>query len=860
MLVVLLAALGWTGFARLADSRREPVGRTEPSAEQSATQATAATPPRNRTGDEPRNRTEQEPRYRTEQEWIVSDVIGAIAGMAEYARTGKVGAADIVTVLEVKSTTETPPSFEVRGQWDGSPLTLTINKSFWRPEDYVAAAATFFRVTPRTPAPGTGPMDLKMIAALTEPRTSVLIEQDARISKGLAGAMRPARAHEQAALLMGTLLLREAAGRFDDVRSGLSRMTAHLACAQVLRGAEPQSAEGFLAENILALLSGHQEFALAGLRSADTTGAPAPLQAWVRALTMRITGDWRALPQPHAATLLERLEYARAIHDRLATNRLMAFLDGESTAAITDWQHIVLQRGFTVEAGNMFTGEPLILDFQEARDIWIAYHEGDPDGGVVIKDLNDQPWGSPAHDVDGQAVVHVLDWGRWAAFLQRHICAHLTARVRQHRHWGLKQENAQFFGRLEALLGELSLYPLVLRTAATDEEGYKQAMAGSRTLVHAHPERVTAETWYLLLLDKPSDYKTARTEFPSTSPWFSDLLAGAPFDLRHRILRPHHTAPTKWLELWKKQRPYDSGIAWAFAYSRAGGTPTLQATLEALGPLAEYDMLAIDRINTYLPLTMEQTITMTRKACDADVDRCARLANALVQAGRDAEAVTIYEQWAEHAMDRVGVSNGLTWLVRYYAETHRLDRAQELAEMAASTGSSIGLDTLAELLDRQGRRDEAEAIYQRIASRYDEHGDLAAFYSRMARRSDAVKYELKAKQELKSIFEKGIEPVSAATLTKTAPVDGMTFDRLGPRALACGLREGDIVVGVDGTRIHNTLQFRVASSFADVDDTRMELVIWRDRRYQTVKLQVPQRWFGVIQKDYKPESPTQATK
>ncbi len=69
------------------------------------------------------------------------------------------------------------------------------------------------------------------------------------VSETLSKDMRDARAHEGAALVLGAFALRESAGFFSDVRWTLNRMTAHLAMAAALRGAdEPASIDGALAE------------------------------------------------------------------------------------------------------------------------------------------------------------------------------------------------------------------------------------------------------------------------------------------------------------------------------------------------------------------------------------------------------------------------------------------------------------------------------------------------------------------------------------------------------------------------------------------------------------------------------------
>ena len=76
------------------------------------------------------------------------------------------------------------------------------------------------------------------------------------VSAALKTNMRDAHAHESAALVVGAFAFRETAGMFSDTRWALNRMTAHLAMAAALRGAEETaSIDGALAEVTLYVLT-----------------------------------------------------------------------------------------------------------------------------------------------------------------------------------------------------------------------------------------------------------------------------------------------------------------------------------------------------------------------------------------------------------------------------------------------------------------------------------------------------------------------------------------------------------------------------------------------------------------------------
>ena len=83
------------------------------------------------------------------------------------------------------------------------------------------------------------------------------------MSAMLAKEFTRAFRHEEAALLLGAFSLREASGKFFQIRGELCRITAHLAFARHLRADSNPSHAGRLAETILTLLYNNQADALA---------------------------------------------------------------------------------------------------------------------------------------------------------------------------------------------------------------------------------------------------------------------------------------------------------------------------------------------------------------------------------------------------------------------------------------------------------------------------------------------------------------------------------------------------------------------------------------------------------------------
>jgi len=808
--------------------------------------------------------------YRTEQEWVVWDVTRAIAQMAAYAKSASASSAG-ASVGPITVATEPPdqsqPSSLARftvtlGAERGAaraPMHVAINDHLWAPDTYVDLARTLFgQPKPSAAAAERSAADTSPLAALTDLRVEVLLAQSARVSTALTHDVSSPDSHEEAALLIGALVLREAAGPFDDVRSELSQMTAHLAIARVLRNGAPDGLNATMARIVLLAAVGRQRDAVSRLdalsKSADAGRDPA--RAWISALRLRVTGDWRALLEPTKATLLERFEYARAVNARLSSSRLLDYLDTFHAERVADWTRIGLSSGFSIEAGHRFSERALQNETDEATIVWRALHEGTMTWDRFVDDLNTDDMAIVDARPGKPPVVRVLGWHLWGPFFQRHLCAQLVNAWRRNNGLGARVANETLPTVWEKPFGKLRLYPIVLKRLAWQQPEYERALTGARELVRLHPELVTAENWHRLR-EKPTFASAQALPFPEQLPWFTPFVPdGTAFDLKQRTLRPGCPQPPMIdaIDRWASQAPYELWTMWCAESQHATSTPIGKPTLEtrraALGPLAQYDLDAVMRLHDHAAVTADEYLQTSTLACQLDQEKCDILADHLIENAREEEAARTFESWIEHARDRVGVSNHLTWLVRYDYDIGKRARALEIAQMAADTYSARGTETLAHLFDRMGRYDEAEQLYRRISEQYVDDDALAAFYVRQARRTKNAQYEERAKSLLlPKLFPNGLEPGTLADF-KISPRDGLAFRRFAARAERIGLREHDVLVSIDGIRMRNIKQYYVVTRLSH--DDHMTLVVWRDGRYQQLQVVVPQRYFSVVFYDYHP--------
>jgi len=813
LLLILLLTVGAIGGFALAV---QPVSQS---------QLASAAPPRR-------------PVIATEQQWIVVDVVGAIARIAQPPTPSSPQTTS--SLVEVTSVSDTAFTVKVPGL--DQPVSFTVVDHLWTPATFEPVAR---QVLSRgaTGATASGePEDLNVRGALVDLTIGTLLDQNDRLSSILQRDVRSADAHESAALLVGAFALREGTSVFSDVRPSLSRMAAHLAIAKVLRGSSPESADARYAHAVLTTLVGLQRKALVLLSALETRAASDTDRAWIRALRLRNTGDWRRVGGGVTDnTRLERMEHARAVRARLGSEALLSYLDGQSDGDEADWHRAAFTNEFSLEAAARFGAQGLDGEVSEASDVWRRLH-GDREiaPADLIAALNERS----AQTVAEQGERRVLDWSMWAAFYQRHICQSLVETISYFWYRGDEAGERSAKRELGRMFGTLTLYPVVERWTVRNAKDYEDAMAHARPMVQSAPYLITAAAWDQLL-QKPSF--TARTEaFPLEASWFTPAVpSGTAFDLGSRSLRPGCPRPPtrEQARTWAIEQPYEHWTVWAEAYLALDqGRPSYGVVRKAFGPLLEYDVVALLKVTDYLQLTAEERTAIDERLCQLSPDQCDKLAAWHLLGDRERDAVAAYERWIRNARDRVMLSNGLTWISRYYLDAGRQERAEVITQEAADTYSRAGLQVHAELLEKSGRESEAEELYRRIGDRYTTV-PLGGFLMKKALRTKDAALEAKAGELLRPVFPDGPQRVVMYALPAGAPPDGITFAQYGPRPAKTGLQPRDVIIGVDEWRVHNPEQYAAASRFRAGET--MIFTVWRDNRYQQVKATVPQRWLGV---------------
>jgi len=793
--------------------------------------------------------------YKTEQEWIVAEVVKALIDMAQYAQTRSApDAAGLQIRVEPENDAAGVTTFNVTVPARGKTWPLRATDHIWAPEMYAPLAADILGPQAVAAAKPSTVSESVTLAALTRPRTDVMVAESERVSSELALDMTNAGAHEDAALLFATLALREYSGNFYDNHRSLCRLAAHLAMAQALRKGTPPTLAGRFAEvTLLTLAFTPQRATLARLDAIDALPSPsATVRAWSRALRMRNTEDWRLLPDPQAATLLERLEYLTWVAWKTGLTAGLEFLDKTELDDVPDWGSRILSGSVSVEAGQRFVPMGMGQVFQDMNAMPLGLG-GATDPKQIVEALNQEPSAGPVRLDGGRVVVEILDRGTWAAWAQRHALHHIEKNV-----WftegmlGMPDQAKAMKAQFEKVFGGLRQYPLAARRMAKDAAAYEAAMRPSMALLSAHPEWIGGHNWNLLL-DRPV-FPAETFVVPPIEFWCTPLFpAGTYFEWPKRLYMPsgHLRVRGPALQRMREVLPNYSNVVRAAVFDRLGEHASAADLKSAYGPLLDYDinvMLAVARASYDDPPEHKKIM---RRIGDLDPDYLGGLGYYLVEQGELDEAARVYEEYRVRARDRVGVSNQMRWLVDRLFDQGNKQHALEVAREAADVYSGRGLSTLANLYERMGRWVDAEEWFRRMADRYeDNESTLLSFYLRRQRAGKEGRASGPREALLAKIFPAGMEKMTEVPGEgSAAPMGGLQLVGASRDAKAAGLAGGDIIVAVDRVRVQTHDQYLTVRLLRREPD--MPLTVWRKDRYLAVTSRHFDRWLSTEVKELK---------
>jgi hypothetical protein len=794
--------------------------------------------------------------YGSEQEWLVDETARDIAEMCASARaTSDDGVRRLaLSVNGVRGRTQPPPAFDVNVRFSGAaaPLAarLEIRRYIWSPDDFAGLASELLAVRGLTATPAQPDDDEALLIALLEPRASTIQRLNLDVSRRLAADILSPDNHEAAALILATFSLREASGRYWNLRSTLCRIAAHLAMARALRHGGALGLDGAFAEAVLLTMSVRGKDAMDLITELEGRARNSEAQhSWLRALRLRNTHDWRLAEQISKPSLLERLEAYRARVDALGYSQALALLEREgpgSLSEIPDWGRIAMELRLSVDAGHRFSAEAVDADLAETAAVWATFLGHDSIPGDWVPVLNERHTRCLAPGPDGHLSPQVLSWGAWAAFLQRQLCNDLEARWSfMDQYLGLPKDAKDVAAKHDRAFGQLTLYPYIRmwRTHGKDPSEFLKASETALERAGRSPELLTF-VLYTYLREKAA----VRIKAPNEVLWFKPpLLTGVAYEgaFRLRNAMALRNAPLSVAAGLRALAP-DSAYVVGEYLERRKGHVSVQERRAVYGRLLDYDRRSM--IDFYMAANLDSPewspdcVAVLQKLCALDADSCSMLGSYMAARRHATEATDAYQRMFDHAVDRVGAANGCSWLVHRYLDQGQTGKALQIARQAAAVYSAGGLAILGQALERSGDFKGAESYYRRIAERYDDEGDIAGFCFRQARTRGQKGFEPELLRFLAKASPKGLEKLDRSTLP-ARPTDGVRLDTESVFSQSAGLMAGDVIVALDGWRVRSTEEYQIIRHFTW--SAQMTFMVWSHGAYREVTAATPNHRLNV---------------
>ncbi len=798
--------------------------------------------------------------YQDESQYIVEAIVSDVAEEMYYARFHRLPDTNLfkVTAVEKPGSPLDTPVYEVEVQLDSkqAPIKseININGPIWSPAVYKNVAAELADAAGVTVAPAKGAAeDTSLLSRLTDSQADTIEQENEKLSAALDKDFQNPQLHEKAAALLGAFLLRDHSGYFFEILSPLCRMTSHLTMAQFLNGTNAFGINGQMAEAMLLTLIGDEAPALDRLNAIGTNdGATTP---FVRALWAKNTGDYRWLGGMNDLTPIESIAWYTAMADYVSTPLAWNKLNAAQQQTI-DFVREANQDDYSVEMGQELSAVSVPLEIQEITNVYELTHEKPMKRDELVKVLNELPESSCFTTAAGGAVhVCIIGWGQWADFLQRHLChaVQQTFDLLQYK-WGVPEDAKEFAKECDSDFSGLRLYPFVERFDCTDIASYHKSVDDGFRVTVATPQLTPANCWNWICYDVDFAPMYRPNPNPHINEWHHhNPPPGTVYDLNPRLDHPSLTdrrdAVARFEEL-HQLAPYDCRIIGFILKHKYNNSPNYQQAMDLCQGLLPYSVWAMRTVANTLSDQPAKYEKLMLQAAQLDPVCYYTLGDYECNRYEPDKAALYYDKGCDADADSVRASNYSLWRVRYYLKKGDKDKARQIADAGADVYSKVGLEAEATYFELTSNYDEAFAWYQKIEDRYDESDQLIAFCERYKDQTGDTRFVPEIKKRAKKFFPNGMENVSVSDL-HGAPRDGVLIEGQNGTLTSYGLKAGDVIVALNGTRTHTFNQYTYVRSLLTAP--QMTLIVWQGSAYHEIKADPVTHRFGVDIGDYRPE-------
>jgi len=798
---------------------------------------------------------------RNESESIIREISMDIAEELYYAKTATVPEERYfsVTICEENIKPASIPLYKVCIAFtdNSKPLTVPLNieSSIWSPDSYarlVSEIARSIKLSPPVSKSAFG--DSALMDALLTGSAEQLEQSNIRLSQSLKKDFTNGALHEEAALVLGFFALREHSGRFFDVRSILSRMTAELALARYFSNTNVLGINGMMAEAVSLTMMNRQIDALTQLDKIPTNNPV--LSRLVRVLRARNSDDYRPLREEMNPTALETTQLYLCMVRCGATAAGWAKLPPPFRFR-ADSLRVTTEGDFSQEMGEQYSSAALTSELEEASEIYPISQGERPKLDSLIRSLNCCPdpvfWSTSAKEPQ----FRIIGWGQWAAFFQRHLCHAIETSFTLLRNNPSDNELAsRFESDCDARYSSLLLYPFVKVCIRTNSSRSNETLLEIEKLAASRPELISPACWaefqkYEQLKHSFQQTRTGPTEIV----WSSQAVPyGTAYDIAAILetLRgtPRYVCISN-IEQLRVLAPYDRDLTQALLDLRYNRRPTREQALDLYKPVLPYSAYALQILaGTIADNTAECEKTL-RAAASINPLCYLTLGDYAVRRGDMDSAVAYYDQGCNAHLDSARSARYAVIRVEYHFKHGDPGGAVRVIDQTPAS-SEPGLLARARYFELNTNWDKAFTFYREVESSYSNSTPLINFCTTYQFRTGDSRFDEELRRRLTLLFPEGLRNDSLESL-ETPPTDGVLVKQENKTTLSFGIREGDIIVGVDGFRVQNFPQY--AYCLHSTNRVDMDLTIWHQSKYIKIRASPPNHRFGVEMANYlRPDS------
>lgn len=793
--------------------------------------------------------------FQSECQFIVQAIVSDLAEEMWYAAKHEIPAKQAVTVIatEKAGSPVDAPVYALQIHLGAKQVKcdLAVNGPIWSPSVYQGVAKQLAEAVGLKPGGSEQRADVSLLDKLSDGKPETMERENQRLSADLEKDFSNPEWHEQAAVLLGAFLLRDHSGYFFEIRSPLSRLTAHLALADFLRDSKPAGLNGQMAEAMMLTLVGDEAKAVEELSAIGTNDAV--VLPMVRALRARNTGDYRPLDHQDGLSRVECVAWFQARASYVAASLTWPLLNDDQKQTV-DFVRVANDIGYSVQMGHQLLAESISLELQEIQNIYTLAHAEKLTQKTLVTALNELPEESCFSRVEGKEHVRVIGWGQWADFLQRHLCHAVQQNFYfMNRQWGVPDEAREFAAKCEQMFDGLRLYPFVRRFNCTDEASYHKAVDDAFKVTVATPQLVPAECWNYLCYSVNFAKRYEPNPNPHINEWHShNPPPGTVYDLHPRLNHPSlvgRAAAVARFEQLHQMAPYDCRISEFLVEHQYKETPTYEQATNLYQAVLPYSIAAMRVVANTLYSQPELYRQWMLQAAALNPACYYNLGDYEIGRTNEDLAAEYIDRACEADPDSVRVANHAYWRVKHYLNKGQLEKARQIADEGGEVYSEVGLEAKATFFEMTTNYADAFEWFAKLEERYDDVGPLLAFCERYKSRTGDTRFDAEVEKRVKKVFPRGMEPVALADF-QGPPADGVQIRQQNDRLRAAGLRAGDVIVALNGTRTHTLNQYLFVRNL--LTGPELDLIVWKASGYRAIKASPPQRKFNADFGDYRP--------